>query len=909
MIKKLSIFTITFALVFGIQLSNPQTAHALDLDDPSNILSSILNGVSTGEEVWQGVAKEVLEPAVKALADKMLSKMTESVLNWANGGFDGDPSFVNNWDDFLKGTEHEVISGAFASASQLATSNTDGGDSGQTAQDNWNNYQSGELNTARAVAGTIAGFGSEKFNQDQLNSLIAGEGETLTTLLGSQGAKDAFKEDITVGGWAGYLALADPHNYDAGLQSLVKTALSQKVDGTVASVIQDLQTPQKFLDKEECLETDDITGECLRSVTVTPGNQVGNLVSTSLNKDLDQAKLADGLIGSLVSALGKLTSGLIDGGLNQISTAASGAFFGDNQQSTFAAGEFTSGEYQSAYDVLGINSINPTIEGNSTTINTQSLFNSNNGEAPFLGGPEDIGGAWNSGPQIIIDFNEVLEININNADQEYDFYEEMKQIVLDSKDSAIALDQCLPGPDYHWEKRWPGGIQGDSQDELGLAQTKKMVADPKVNIPGSKHISTSFKNLVGSTKSEIAKIQLRLGDLDAVRSTLGFIEAEIQGRFNLQKGAIDENLVLFDKDWVELSGTIQENLLQKAVDNTYYLLKVDQGETIQNVVTDQNDKAKEAVLNMAWDLWRAETDQEEKNDLRYSFYINNIRLSTDQFVATAQARLAQTRASAQSTEELLSDCLVFKAYVLGTPVSELESIVTSGPSGVSDFEELQNQIANLSTGISETLGTFFLGGPLGGAIGGALDSLFGLGGGDLPEPYTYIDINPHPSDTDIIAFLTQQNELTLLDSPNALFNSTKMTGGGAISQSILGFPSELDKLAYFEQRYPAIGGNLTIDDQSSGYPAATRTNAYSVYEIFKQDNYYVWIYGGDDGPSIYGEKGTLFCQHNSVFGTGATGGSAIGGFGGEDNVNHSKCIVDWYKTSDLDYELVFAGVN
>jgi hypothetical protein len=944
MIKKISVFTIIFTMVFGMQLMQPKQAYAIDLDDPANILSSILGGVSTGEDVWQGIAKEVLEPAVKALADKMLSKLTQSLLTWANGGFDGDPSFINNWDDFLKGTEHEVLSSAFATASQSAQiAINQGGDPGQTAQDNWNAWQSGEASTARAIATTVASYGSQQLNGDPLNALLNGDGESLTTLLGSQSAKDAFKNDITVGGWEGYLALADPHNYDAGLQSLVKGALGQKTTEKVESAIDNLQTPQKFLDKVECEETDNVTGECVRKVSTTPGNQVGSLVSKSLTKELDQSINADGLIGSLVSALGKLTGGLIDGGINKVSKVAVGSFYNSEQQATFSSNnEFLQGGYQSEYDVLGIESDSTYINNDTTTNDINDLFSSQNGEAPFLGGPEDETGNWGEGPQVIIDFNKLLQINIDFAEEEFGYFKEMEQILIDTKDSAISLDRCLPGPDYNWEERWKDVMGlGDDQSDLGLVQTKKMFNDSRVNIPGSKHIYSSFVNLVGSTKSEAIRTKIRIDDLDKVRSTLGFIKAEINGRFAIQKLEVNENLILFAEEWepdptnpddTPLSLAQKTELLELAIENNYYILKTSQGETVASALADNNIKVRDAIIEMGWDIWRTETPQEEKNDLRYSFFIIQTKLSSEQFLASAKAKLAQTRGSAISTNELLSDCLVFKAFALGTPVSQLNETVNNGlgAGALTSEEQLENQIQDLAQDMNELAGAFFLGGPLGGAIADAVGNIFGLGGsGNLPDPYTYLNINPHPSDAEIIEFLTEQNTLSITNDPAALFNSTKMTSAGSISQSILGFENEAAKRTYFNERYPDIGPNFRIGSAIQvdingnpissgpsgpfgsagvGYPSRTRTNAYNVYEIFRQDDYYLWIYGGDDDPNITGQVSTLFCQHNGIFGTGATDGGLFGS-GGLDHVNHSKCVKGrWSKASDLNYELVFAGI-
>ncbi|MCA9353132.1 hypothetical protein KC901_03035, partial [Patescibacteria group bacterium] len=119
-------FTIAFIVVIlvGVYTYQPKRVHAVlgvgdVVTDPGN---TVVNYGSLGEQIWQQIAETVLKPAVRKIADKVFDKLVQDTLTWANGGQDGGPGFINNWDDFLKGTKYEVISSAFGSASTIANS-------------------------------------------------------------------------------------------------------------------------------------------------------------------------------------------------------------------------------------------------------------------------------------------------------------------------------------------------------------------------------------------------------------------------------------------------------------------------------------------------------------------------------------------------------------------------------------------------------------------------------------------------------------------------------------------------------------------------------------------------------------------------------------------------------------------
>lgn len=1000
MIKKITTLLLAIAMVFTIQLSQPKQAYALDLDDPSNIAN----------QIWQFTKDDVLKPVVKSLADRVLTKLTSDTINWANNGFDGDPGFVNNWEYFLKGTEHEVISNAFNTASNVANNiqlNSDidnltcinevyaqyplaenseaacanrydqylnefegciyqldpledeelieacenerdaqeiawdtcidqiplynsalqacqdntsqlASNVAAIAEQNYQLYQSGELNTKRAVATTIATAGSERLNIDPLDSLIQGQGETLTELLGSQGAKDAFKTDITVGGWEGYLALADPHNYDAGLQTLVKGALGQKTTSKVSSVVQDLQTPVKVLDKKICSDGSSINdGSCpegTQIITATPGGQVEAKLNNALISEEDKGKFfSDSLVTPLISSLGRLTDGLLESGLSQLTGAAVNTFFTPQEsQNTFATTGVT--DYQSQYDVLGITS-NPstTTIANATgssSSSTSTIFG-NTVDTSFIGGPEDIGNtAWSNSPQVIINLRQELTRNIHLAEEELGYYNEASDILDGSQNTAIELDRCLPGPDYNWEQRYKDvfDVNGNESDQIGLTETKEMVEDPLVNIPGSERIRSLFSQLLGGTRTERIQIDQRITTLNNLLLNLKFIRQNIQDEFDAYKNELNvSELVLNESQWDELSSTQKLQAAEHAANGfekfdgsssiTYLNLRIEEGETTSSVLTNNPNRVRDAVITMAWDIWRDRTPRDTKEEYRYGFYIEQSNLSNNEFIARAKANRNRIDSGAVESEKILSDCLVLKSYALGANLSELQSIVSGSDTNTTATEQTIVNTALFNLNPYLAIGNIF--------------GLFGGGGGG----FTFIGVpTPYRTNEDIRIFLEDEYAKINDGDPNteSVFTSNVIASPTAIENSVLRFDDSIIETVsvqvtpgtettlpeYEDQEFPQTEAYFQRYYPDYGFKPIQQ-NTYEIKDMFLKDRFF------SSFNRARGERGVLFCRNPRISDL-----QRSTGLGGDDDSDFQpECIRhNWYAASNLDYQLIFSGV-
>ncbi len=1001
--KKLSIFITVFVLVFGTQFIQPKYTHALgpDLDDGFNI-------ASTGTKFWQVIKETALIPAVTLISNNLIDKISNDVLSWANGGFDGEPGFINNWDYFLKDTAHAAINISLQTAMLAADKEQQGlnqatqeeaacttalqamypggppepvnceaertedenayaqciefeefGDDpscddtynpdfyyelcveinandlaeynnmqqgcnigpsyGNLAQQNYQLWQSGEVANPRNVAKTIATYGANQLNIDPVNALIGGEGNTLKRLLGTQQEINKFSNDITVGGWTGYIALADPHNYPSGLQSLVTNAVGKKTTETVSTAVQDKQTPEKFLDKVTCAEykkgpdgerLKDASGNpiCARKISGTPGAIVSDKLKGALKSGEDRAtSYSNTLVGSLVNALGSITEGLVNSGLKSISSEVGNSLFsggGNSSSSDSFAAAGVSGNYQSEYDVLGIqNDVTLEDDYGTEVVGIDGLFDSS-GSSVFVGGPEDQNGTWNGGAQIIVDFKKDLEKNISYAEEEEGYYTEAKNSINTYKNTAINLDRCLPGPDYEWETRYKdrfsisGSEEKHTLNKLGLLETKEMFNDPLVNIPGSTKIKEAFASLLGTTQEEAIKIKIRKESLSRTVRTLNSIKDDIVAQFNglvLNKPEL-ANIVLFTDDWNSLSTEQKIQAIESSnvgftkIDGSesdpYIQIKTDEGETAESILANNPTRAKNAVFSMAWDIWRDGAPSEEKKNLRYSYYVLENDLSNEQFIARAEANLYRVNKGGEESRKLLNDCLVLKSYALGATINQLSSAV-GGPN--------QTSITDLLVNVNPFLGVIR-------SFGSGFGSLFSSSGAN----FSFIPLENARSDEEIKIFLEEQHQLFLNDPDSSLFQTNDLISDSAIKYSILGFDDSVTETvsvqsspgtdedipdydevelseteAYFQTNYPDYGFKSEIK------------NAYEIKDIYKYDRFFSRYL------RVRGTTGTLFCRNPRTY------EEVTGIFDSEDR---SRCIKSWYISTNLDYETVFAGI-
>lgn len=668
MTKNISILTLV--LLLGLSLTSPQKAQAQaavvfdPLNNVTNISNQITNAGSLGAEIKNVATDYVLIPAVKELANKLLSKMTNDVINWANGGFENEPGFINNWEDFLKGAEYDVLYSSFNNALKEASlasgENLQIEDLAGQAQANYQNRKAGgDAANKRTIAKTIALFAARRLNQDPIQDIIDGKGETLSKILGSEEAKEAFSQDITVGGWEAYIALTNPSNYPLGVESLLNAALDNETNQAVQNKIDEVQTPVSYLSKTECRNgAQDDEGNCLEGeIIVTPGSLVESKLSNALQTEEDQLKLADELVLVLVRSIGQLTDNLLQQGIASIGNTAT-SFFDKEKQDFFANFE----------------SLNE--------LEQQQAQKS--GEPLYVGGPEDVT-QWNS-VQHIVDFKNDFEPTLNNIQEELNYILEQRETLKSAELDIIVLDRCIPGPDYDWESRFIDnaiGIQatkettypdGDKAEltlpnrqniEYGLKETKIMVNDPRVNIPGALVMRESITRfLEGYQNQQVSDRKAQ--DIQLASANALAISGEIQKDFDsYSKQKFGRTLPLLSSEWDALSLSDKTYIAKNILGEVY--LAPQPGETIDYLVQAKEELVRDAALSFAWDAWARETSSEKKQELRLA-YLDIQQQAPDTGSLNASKNLLNTmKNDAQKIKEYSNDCQVLRNYTLNQP--------------------------------------------------------------------------------------------------------------------------------------------------------------------------------------------------------------------------------------------------
>ncbi len=106
-------------------LTVPSKTHAFGLDTiggPSNIINVGFSAISAGFDAISSVAQTslafkeyVLDPLTVLLREVLISNITKNIVNWINGGFEGEPAFITDLGGFLTDIGDEVL-GSFIEA-------------------------------------------------------------------------------------------------------------------------------------------------------------------------------------------------------------------------------------------------------------------------------------------------------------------------------------------------------------------------------------------------------------------------------------------------------------------------------------------------------------------------------------------------------------------------------------------------------------------------------------------------------------------------------------------------------------------------------------------------------------------------------------------------------------------------
>lgn len=228
-----------------------------------------------------------LDCMARAIAKATLRAITKSIVNWINSGFNGNPSFVQDFRGFMLGIADETI-GEFIAGSPLSFL-----------------CSPFQLRVRIALAKS---FASRKAPLCTLSQIVKNI--------------DRFTQDFTQGGWPAFLEFTvvgtnNPFGGHIYADAMLRGQLSQ----AQGSKQFDLQLGSGFLSAQEC--TTDPSGAKVCKTT-TPGAVVAGTLDQTLGtnlRELEGAKYFDEIIDALISQLmlRVLYGGLSNEGANRSS--------------------------------------------------------------------------------------------------------------------------------------------------------------------------------------------------------------------------------------------------------------------------------------------------------------------------------------------------------------------------------------------------------------------------------------------------------------------------------------------------------------------------------------------------------------------------------------------------------------
>ena len=378
------------------------------------------NTASSAVSTWKQVYTEVAKAALKVVARKALKEITVSTVNWANQGFEGKPLFLQNPDSFFTNIEHDEIK---------ETVNEIGSDLERYP---WgrgiaiNKVRQARKESKSTTAGRIGVFDlNTRFN------------------LNSPEEIEQFYSDTRIGGWDGWTAMINnPNNNPIGFDLAVSNDLNKQTDQKTENWEKSIQG--MFLPTQECADPSGTTRKieddarnsgdmeryererCKQWKDTTPSSLVADKISSALTSGDRQSELSAALGSSLSQVFSALLDSLIDKGLSALAT------------NTIA-------------DISPDDTDTWSFEGES--------FSFGQDDDPLLTS------SWAEETEVIDldEFKTGVQTYIDNVNERINLTQQIVDIMGTFGEKSMTLDQCLPGPDIRWEKRFSDELRRESK--------------------------------------------------------------------------------------------------------------------------------------------------------------------------------------------------------------------------------------------------------------------------------------------------------------------------------------------------------------------------------------------------------------------------------------------------------------
>lgn len=399
-------------LEFGRKLDNIEKATQRNTESASN--SECMKSLGTA-----------------ALHD-LLAASTQSIVNWINTGFDGDPLFIQNPHLFFKGVADQQV---YSFVAEL---------------NNPEKYPFGP-----EIGASIAAMYNCDTYTDSDNNCF---NNTAIFTLGAEIGADwqDFYSDFNVGGWGGWLAATqNPANNPFDFQFMASKEIQARIDMQQQTIKEEIQQNGGFLSLRKCvLYNDDTHAEDQQGGTyVDTGTTAGGTYdASSFNYEYSYFGQIDNCKQYAVTTPGSLVADQLN---IHLGASANAVAMGDEVNTSIAA----------IFDAL----TNQLIDQGLASLDNQTVITQQTGGyGTNYFGTNSIGSSWYTDPYAPANLHTLLKCvtpdtgtAIENCKTQIELTEEYLGVLYEARDylngqlipALYKLDMHMPEPDIGWQSR------------------------------------------------------------------------------------------------------------------------------------------------------------------------------------------------------------------------------------------------------------------------------------------------------------------------------------------------------------------------------------------------------------------------------------------------------------------------
>lgn len=257
MTQKIFLGLAAFALVFSAVIfsgAGKAFAQGYPVIDAANLIENVIdyieNSVTAEATLGQDVEDTILDKVATAIAKQLLMQITESVVNWINSGFNGNPAFIQNPAAFFQNVGDQAT-GAFISQNGALSSLC----SPFSLQIRLAVAAQQEQNDGYGGNGS-GGVGGGNQYSCTLSTIIQ---NTTNAVNGASVSVQGFiGGDFSQGGFPAFAALVtEPQNNPNGAYLDAEDQLEQTISAQTAQKQNELSQGSGFLSWETCTPTSD----------------------------------------------------------------------------------------------------------------------------------------------------------------------------------------------------------------------------------------------------------------------------------------------------------------------------------------------------------------------------------------------------------------------------------------------------------------------------------------------------------------------------------------------------------------------------------------------------------------------------------------------------------------------------